>query len=134
MGSPAFPEEAMRDGKFVVLCVDDDQDLLNVLRTTIEANGYLMEEADSAEEGLKAYKKTQPDFILVDLMMESVDAGTTFAKELRVLGNQIPVYMLSSVGDQIAQAIDPAQIGLSGVLQKPINPKTLLGLLAAHLK
>ena len=124
----------MRDGKFVVLCIDDDQDLLDVLRITIEAGGYIMDEAHSAEEGLKLYRKAQPDFIFVDLMMESVDSGRAFARELIALDNQAPVYLLSSVGDSMSQNISATDLGLSGMLQKPLDPNTLLALLKSKLK
>lgn len=116
----------MQDGKFVILCVDDDPDVLLTLRLVLEKEGYVMAEAASAEEGLKTYKEVNPDFVLIDLMMEEVDAGTTLAKELLALGNKAPVYMLSSVGDQLNLNIDPKEIGLAGFFQKPIHPDTLL--------
>jgi len=123
----------MRDGKFVVLYVDDDQDMLDSLRIVLEANGYIMEEASSAETGLRTYKAVKPDFVIVDLMMEEVDAGTNLVKELRLLGNQAPVYMLSSVGDQLNQQADYADLGLSGVFQKPIHFDTLIATLKKKL-
>jgi DNA-binding response OmpR family regulator len=124
----------MQDGKYVILCTDDDPDLLDILRTILEANGYIMIEAGSAEDGLKEYKESQPDLLIVDLMMEEVDAGVTFARELRLLENQAPVYLLSSVGDQVSQNIDFNELGLSGVFQKPIDSKMLLSVLKAKLK
>ena len=124
----------MKDGKFVILCIDDDKDYLYSLRMILEANDYIMEEALSAEEGLRVYKDADPDFIMVDLMMESIEAGKTFVKELRLLDNDSPVYMLSSVGDALASNIDVTELGLQGVFQKPIEPSTLLKTLEAKLK
>ncbi|NLX23505.1 MAG: response regulator [Phycisphaerae bacterium] len=124
----------MKDGKHVILYIDDDQDFLDAVRTILESNGYAMAEASSAEEGLKVYKETQPDFIIVDLMMEEVDAGTNFVKELRAMGNKSPIYMLSSVGDNLSISTDYAALGLNGVFQKPIEPATLLSVLKAKLK
>ncbi len=124
----------MKDGKHVILYIDDDQDFLDAVRTILESNGYTMAEASSAEEGLKVYKETAPDFIIVDLMMEEVDAGTSFVKELRALGNKAPIYMLSSVGDNLSISTDYSALGLNGVFQKPIEPATLLGVLKAKLK
>ena len=124
----------MKDGKFVILCIDDDKDYLYSLRMILEANDYIMEEALSAEEGVKVYKDTNPDFIMVDLMMESIEAGKTFVKELRLLNNSAPVYMLSSVGDALASNIDVTELGLQGVFQKPIEPNTLLKTLEVKLK
>lgn len=123
----------MRNGKHVILCIDDDPDFLDTIRLILETSGYLMEEADSAEVGLKKYKETQPDLIIVDLMMEEIDSGTGFVKELRLLGNTAPVYLLSSAGDQFFMAIDYTGLGLAGVFQKPIQPDILLSTLREKL-
>ena len=56
------------------------------------------------------------------------------AKELKALGSTIPIYMLSSVGDQMNMTADYAELGLSGVIQKPIAPETLLTILRMKLK
>ncbi len=124
----------MKDGKFVVLAIDDDDDVLYALRIVLEKNGYVMHEARSAEAGIREFKKERPDFIIVDLMMESVDAGKNLVKELRFLDNTAPVYMLSSVGDELASNIDYAELGLQGVFQKPIDTDTLLKTLSRKLK
>lgn len=124
----------MQDGKFVILYIDDDQDFLDAVRTILESAGYIMVEAQSAEAGLKVYKESKPDFVIVDLMMEEVDAGTTFVKELRAMGNKAPIYMLSSVGDSLSTSTDYTALGLNGVFQKPIDPNTLLSVLKAKLK
>ena len=124
----------MQDGKHVILCVDDDPDILFFLRTVLEKNGYVMVEAPSGELGLKVYKESAPDLVIVDLMMEEVDAGTTLVKELKALGNTVPVYMLSSVGDNLSLATDYSELGLAGVFQKPITPDHLLATLKAKLK
>jgi phosphoserine phosphatase RsbU/P len=124
----------MQDGKHVILYVDDDQDFLDSMRVLLEANGYKMVEAGSAEEGLKAYQEAKPDLVIADLMMEEVDAGTSFVKELRAMGNKAPIYMLSSVGDSLNMATDFQQIGLNGIFQKPINHEALLSVLKSKLK
>ena len=124
----------MKDGKFVILCIDDDNDILESLKMILESNGYTMVGAFSAEEGLREYKTHKPDFIIVDLMMESVDAGRNFAKELKLLNNTAPVYMLSSVGDSLASNVDFSDLGLNGVFQKPIDISTLLMTLKIKLK
>ena len=123
----------MRDGKYVILCVDDDDDVILFLRTVLEAKGYLVETANTAEDGLKAYKAASADLIVVDLMMEQVDAGTHLVKELKLLGNTSPIYMLSSVGDNLSMTTDYTSLGLSGVFQKPLAKDYLLAVLKTKL-
>jgi len=126
--------EIMQDGKHVILCVDDDPDILESLRIVLEANGYTVATARSAEEGLKVYRKTQPDLLIVDLMMEEIDAGTHFVKELKAEGNRAPIYMLSSTGDNLYSTVDTGELGLTGVFQKPINTEMLLAILKMKLR
>ncbi len=124
----------MKDGKHVILCIDDDPDILNSLQIVLEANGYIVETASTAESGLKVYKETQPDLVISDLMMEEIDSGTNFVKELKMLGNKAPIYMLSTVGDNLNSMVDYNSLGLSGVFQKPIDNEKLLALLKHKLQ
>jgi DNA-binding response OmpR family regulator len=124
----------MQHGKYVILVVDDDQDILESLRVVLEANNYIVATARSAEEGLRVYKASQPDLLILDLMMEEIDAGTSMVTQLRALGNTAPIYVLSSVGDSLYAATDPSALGLTGVFQKPIDPGMLLALLKTKLK
>lgn len=123
----------MRNGKPVILYVDDDQDFLDSMRAILESNGYIMEEAISAEVALRKFKAERPDLIIIDLMMEEVDSGVSLVKELRLLQNTAPIYMLSSAGDQLNMATSYADLGLDGVFQKPIQPKVLLKTLKEKL-
>ena len=124
----------MRDGKYVVLTIDDDPDFCETVRLLLQSEGYIVAQANSAEEGLKVYKTEKPDLILVDLMMEEIDAGATFVKELKLLGNKAPIYLLSGAGDGMNSTVDYNKLGFSGVFQKPIDPDRLLNVIAAKLK
>ena len=124
----------MKDGKYVIMTIDDDPDFLAAIRLVLEAGGYIISEAKSAEEGLKAYKTVQPDLILVDLMMEEIDSGTSFIKELRLLGNKAPVFLMSAAGDEMTGNIDYTQLGFAGVFQKPVQNDRLLNVIKAKLK
>jgi len=123
----------MREGKPVILYVDDDQDMLENIRLLLEKNGYIMIGARTAEEGLKAYKEEVPDLIILDLMMEEVDSGTVLTKELRALGNTVPIFILSSVGDDMSMVTDYTDLGLAGVLQKPVDFDHLLSIISENV-
>jgi len=123
----------MQDGKYVILTIDDDPDFRQVIRLFLESNDYIMVEAQSAEQGLKVFKETDPDLVLVDLMMESIDAGANFVKEMKLLGKNVPVLLLSGAGDGMSTSVDYSQYGFSGVFQKPIDNHRLLNIIKAKL-
>jgi CheY-like chemotaxis protein len=133
---PSEPDEKVKnmpEGKPIILYVDDDPDYLEAMRVILEAGGYAMAEAGSAEEGLEVYKSCQPDLVIVDLMMEEVDSGTALVKDMRLLGNTAPIFMLSSVGEGMSLSADYAAMGLDGIFQKPIDRATLLQVLKTKL-
>ncbi len=116
-----------------ILYVDDDQDFLDGMRAVLEAGGYRMLEAHSAEEGIGVFRREAPDAVLVDLMMEEIDSGTHFVKALKLEGASVPVFLVSSVGESLSMNIPPAELGLDGVFQKPIHAESLLAVLKAKL-
>ena len=116
-----------------ILCVDDDPDILSYLQMVLEAEGYEFVGAGSAEEGLQEFKKAAADLIILDLMMEEVDAGTRFVKDLRLTGGDVPIFMLSSVGDNLSMTADYTSLGLAGIFQKPIDRSVFLNVLKAAL-
>jgi DNA-binding response OmpR family regulator len=123
----------MLDGRHVILCVDDDQDILASLRLVLESAGYVVVTAANAEEGRAAVERSAPDLLIVDLMMESVDAGLTFVTALRETGSTAPVFYLSSAGDYLFELADVAKLGGDGVFQKPLAPDRLLAVISAKL-
>lgn len=127
-------EKAMDTRKKTVLTVDDDPDIRAALRIVLEAAGFAVGEAGSAAEGIKAFERTQPDAVIIDLMMETVDAGSVMARKLKDGGYKGPVYMLSSAGDTIQFNIDAQELGLSGIFQKPVDPNVLTNTLRTELQ
>jgi len=123
----------MRDGKHVILIVDDDPDVRDVIALVLTRHGYVAVGAENAKQGLQKYKEVNPDLIIVDLMMEEVDSGAHLARELQGLGNEAPVYLLSSVGDGLSMTVNYPDLGVAGVLQKPLLPTTLLSIVRTKL-
>lgn len=116
-----------------ILCVDDDPDVLAFLKIVLESEGFEYVGAGSAEEGLSAYRESEPDLIILDLMMEEVDAGTGFVQKLRLLGSAVPIFMLSSVGDNLNMTADYSSLGLAGIFQKPLDKDVLLNVVRVAL-
>ena len=123
----------MKDGKYVIQYVEDDPDYRNSMRTVLEANGYTMIEAASGEEGIRQFKAERPDLVILDLMMEEVDTGTAMVRELKMAGCTVPIIVTSSAGDALHMSTDYTELGLAGVLQKPVDFDQLLALIKVKL-
>lgn len=124
----------MKDGKHVIQYVEDDADFRDSMRTVLEANGYVMIEAASGEEGLRQFKSEQPDLVILDLMMEEVDTGTSMVRDLKMAGCAVPLIVTSSAGDALHMSTDYDELGLAGVLQKPVDFNVLLALIKSKLQ
>jgi hydrogenase maturation protease len=132
-GSEAFMAET-RELTKTILVIDDDPDVRATLRIILESAGFTVGEAADGDAGMKIAEKIRPDAIILDLMMETVDAGSKVSTKLKSLGFTCPIYLLSAAGDSVRYNIDTQQLGLAGIFQKPADPKTLVATLKASLK
>ena len=87
-----------------------------------------------SDAGIIFYNGAGLDDWLREDIVPSIDAGRNLVKELQILGNKAPIYMLSSAGDSLAQTVDFSELGLTGIFQKPIIIATLLKTLKTKLE
>ena len=113
----------------VVLVIDDDPTVHALMRRFLEKEGFRIESAFSAEQGLQRARELRPDAITLDVLMPSTDGWNTLAalKNAPDLAD-IPVVMLSILDDQnMGYAL-----GASDYLTKPIDRQRLLKVLQKH--
>lgn len=113
-------------GKGKVLVVDDDANVLLLVRANLEVDGYQVLEASEGEEALKIIEKDKPDLILLDVMMPKVD-GWQVLKKLKGDSNlaSIPVVMLTAKVHEDNQ-IKGWESGTDEYITKPFNPLSLV--------
>jgi excisionase family DNA binding protein len=110
----------------LVLIVDDDERLREYVRVNLEAEGYEVREAGSAEEGLEALGERSPDLILLDVMMPQVDGWETLRRIQEHTGvGAIPVIMFSGKVDE-RSAAEAESRGVQGFIGKPFDPRSLI--------
>lgn len=109
-----------------ILVIDDDPDILESVSAILTSKGFKVSTALSGKDGVESFKKSKPDLILCDMMMETVDQGTKVAHDIRMKDARIPIYLLSSIGAATASNIEIDKLGFNGVFQKPIDPDTLI--------
>jgi CheY-like chemotaxis protein len=125
--------------KRTILVIDDDIDLVEIIRLTLESEGYGVIDAQNGARGLDLARERKPDLILLDVMMGEIDEGFQVAYELRKGDNtrDIPIIMLTAVADQTGYAFDPEKdsdfLPVDEYLEKPVSPRRLVDLVRKHL-
>ena len=122
-----------------ILVIDDDIDLVEIIRVTLENQGYRVIDAQTGERGLAMAKEQDPDLILLDVMMGKVDEGFQVAYQLRSdeVTADTPILMLTAVTDQTGFDFDPAKdkdfLPVDEFLEKPVSPRVLVDMVRKHL-
>ncbi|HEX4157252.1 MAG TPA: response regulator [Rhizomicrobium sp.] len=109
-----------------VLCVDDEDDILEVVRLCLEMIGGLeVSCCHSGREALEQISAIRPDLILLDVMMPGMDGPATLVELQNALcGRDIPVvFMTARV--RSTETEEYMRLGASGVVAKPFDPATL---------
>lgn len=107
-----------------ILVVDDEADLLEMVRSIFERAGFTnILTAESGKEALKIWKDRQPDMIILDIMMPGMD-GLSILKQVRETSN-IPVLLLTARGEA-EDRVTGFESGADDYLIKPFHPKELL--------
>jgi two-component system KDP operon response regulator KdpE len=109
--------------KFTILLVDDEERILNFLKTKLKLLTYEVILAGNGVEALEQVRAQEPDLVVLDIMMPRMD-GFQALQELRVFSS-IPVIILSARGDD-ADRIRGLNMGADDYLPKPFNPDELV--------
>jgi len=117
-----------------ILVIDDDPDILESISAVLSSEGFNVLTAIDGKVGVEKFRSEKPDLVLCDMMMEKVDAGSKVAEMIRKEDSVTPVYLLSSIGNATASNISVTDLGFTGVLQKPVDPDTLISQIKKSLK
>ena len=109
-----------------ILVVDDEPDIRDVLRLTLEAEGYLVFEATDGQEAVQQAQKVRPDLMLLDFKMPRMDGPhVCMALKRDTLLQHLPIIMLTSKGE-ISDKVEGINAGADDYLTKPFEPTELL--------
>jgi DNA-binding response OmpR family regulator len=114
--------------QFRILVVDDEERIINFLRSKLKALGYEVLTASNGLEGLEQAQAQEPDLIVLDLLMPKMD-GLEMLKELRNFSS-VPVIILTAK-DTDADRIKGLKLGADDYLPKPFNPDELVARIEA---
>lgn len=115
-----------------ILIIDDDVDFVDLNKAVLVNNGFEVETAFSAREGMDKVQFEAPDLILLDLMLEKHDTGFSFAKSIKAdpRYKEIPILMISAVagetGYDFTQDQDGYWMKTDDFVSKPVEPEELV--------
>ncbi len=117
-----------------ILVVDDEEDLLELVRYNLAKDGYLVECVTTGEEALKAARREPPDLIVLDWMLPSVD-GLEVCRRLKgeARTRDVPIVMLTAKGEE-GDMIAGLERGADDYIAKPFSPRVLSARVRALLR
>ncbi|WP_022853621.1 response regulator transcription factor [Thermodesulfatator atlanticus] len=108
----------MMHGKTKILIIEDDLDIIYVLKEHLELDGFEVFEAETAKKGLKILEEEAPDLILLDLNLPDID-GIKLCKMIRQKSD-IPIIMLTA-RDSLSDKVRGLESGADDYLVKPFE-------------
>jgi CheY-like chemotaxis protein len=126
-----------------ILVIDDDPDLVEVIRLILEADGYQVFSAINGAQGLQQVKEINPDLIILDVMMDYTTEGFQVSLALRspdptseyAAYRDIPILMLTAIHSTTPLRFTPEEdyLPVDDFVEKPLEPADLVAKVEALL-
>lgn len=114
-----------------ILAVEDDERIRSAVKLALEDEGWIVDEAESGEEAIDLFQRSQPDVVLIDIMLPGID-GFELCRTLRRTSD-VPVVMVTARNDT-HDVVAGLEAGADDYLTKPFAPKELSARIRALLR
>ena len=115
-----------------VLIVEDEKNIVDILRFNLQREGYRTVEAYDGADGLEKARKENPDLILLDVMLPKM-IGFDVCRTLREEGNNVPVIILTAREEE-ADKVSGLEIGADDYITKPFSMRELIARVGANIR
>lgn len=117
-----------------IFVVDDEEDILELIRINLDREGYKVTCIEAGEECVKKAREKLPDLIVLDLMLPGID-GLDVCKILKndSKTRHIPIIMLTAKGEE-SDIVTGLELGADDYMTKPFSPKVLTARIKAVLR
>ena len=121
-------------GEPVILVVDDEEDLLELVRFNLVREGYAVNCVATGEEAVKVVRLSPPDLVVLDLMLPGID-GLEVCRRLKAdpRTRDVPIVMLTAKGEE-RDVITGLERGADDYITKPFSPRVLSARVKALLR
>jgi len=114
-----------------ILIVEDEESVLDPLELLLSKEGFTIETARDGREALEKFAKTNPDLILLDLMLPEV-SGTEVCRQIRAK-SQVPIIMLTAKDTEVDKVVG-LELGADDYVVKPYSKAELVARIKAVLR
>ncbi len=114
-----------------VLVVDDEENIVKIVKAYLERDGYRVLTAADGKEALRVAKSERPDLIVLDLMLPEI-SGWDVCRAVRQ-DSRVPIIMVTA-RDEVTDRIVGLELGADDYITKPFDPKELLARVRAVLR
>ncbi len=115
-----------------VLIVEDEKNIVDIIRFNLDREGYEVLEAYDGEAGLALARKEKPDLILLDVMMPKM-MGFDVCRALRGEGDNVPVIILTAREEEEDKVLG-LEIGADDYITKPFSMRELIARVRANIR
>jgi DNA-binding response OmpR family regulator len=117
-----------------ILCIEDEEEIINLLRMLLEMKGFEVFDASGGLKGLEIAKREKPDLVLLDLMMPDIDGWEVYR---RMKADEemasIPVIVVTAKAQNVDRALGLQVAKVDDYVTKPFGPRELLASIEAVL-
>ena len=114
-----------------ILVVDDEKPISDIISFNLGNEGYAIEKAYDGEQALEVFEKSQPDLVILDLMLPKMD-GLEVCREIRKQ-SAVPVIMLTAKDSEIDKVLG-LELGADDYVTKPFSNRELIARVKANLR
>ena len=110
-----------------ILCVEDDQEMIDLIRLILERRGFNVQGAAGGMEGIKKVRELLPDLVLLDLMMPDMDGWEVYQQmKADEATRGIPVIVVTAKAQSIDKVLGLHIAKVDDYIAKPFSPQELL--------
>src|SRR5690348_10850501 len=126
--------QRQRDVMKRILVIEDDKDIVELVRYNLEKDGYQVLASTDGAMGLAQIRKTPPDLLVLDLMLPKL-SGLDICREVRkdTNLNRLPILILTAKGEE-ADRVVGLELGADDYVTKPFSPRELAARVKALLR
>jgi FixJ family two-component response regulator len=127
-----IPVDTEKSSSPTIFIVDDDREVLDAMGDLLKSRNYSVELFESSEQFLAAYRPDRRGCLLVDALLPGM-SGLELLKHLKNQNYRLPAAMITGSGD-VALAVQAMKAGAADFIEKPVNYKELLAIIASVLQ